>query len=84
MSWNYCVTKQTHTFADGYKETTYVIREAYYNSDGSIWAVTQKATWALGETLDELRDDLEHMLSALEKPVLDYDTLVFAPRQGDE
>ena len=68
--WNHRVTKAT---IDG--ETVYEIREVYYDlpttSDGIGW--TQDASAPYGETLDELRQDLERMLAALDKPVIDID-----------
>ena len=67
MTWNHRVTKAT---VDG--ETVYEIREVYYDlpdSDGIGW--TQNASTPYGQTLDELRTDLQRMLEALDKPVID-------------
>lgn len=74
MSWNHRVVrhKTTDTF-DGKEEVYYLIHEVYYNSDGSVCSMTKEGMAPHGETLDELKKDLEWMTSSLAHPVLDYD-----------
>ena len=74
MSWNYRVVKRTYCC----EETWYQIHEAYYNSNGEITAITEKPVDPAGLTMDELKESLEWMQKALEKPVLDYDNIEFA------
>ena len=62
--WNHRVTRSTTDAG-----TVYEIREVYYIGDRIGW--TQDASAPYGETLDELRQDLERMLAALDKEVLD-------------
>jgi hypothetical protein len=64
MSWNYRVILQ-----DDY----YSIHEVYYDDDGNIESWTEQPVGIGGETLEELKGDLEYYKHALEKPVLKYD-----------
>lgn len=47
------------------------IREVYYNNDGEIvdWTTERMDPW--GETIEELKLDLDKFNEALDKPVLD-------------
>ena len=74
MSWNYRVCKRNY-LSDEY----FTIHEVYYNDDGSIWAVTEEAVAAFGDSPKEIKDCLKKMQEALKKDVIDLDTLVFAP-----
>lgn len=77
MTWNYRVCKETYK-GDGYEEVGYSIREAYYTKSGEIWAVTEGAKGLYGESLDDIKDGLEKMAKALEKEIVDLDTIVYA------
>ena len=77
MSWNYRLCKSVYKGAD-YEEVTYDIREAYYNKDGGIWAITDNAVGIVGEDIDSVKQSLTWMQLALEKEVIDLDTFVFA------
>lgn len=70
MSWNFRVMKCVHK-----GETCFRIHEVYYktNSDSEVDGYTEDGVAALGETVDELREELQRMLLALDKPVLDYE-----------
>lgn len=82
--WNHRVVRRTHppvlkkgkVIASAYVE--YAIHEAYYPSDeeptGKPDSITEEAVEPSGETLKELKNDLERMLRATKKPVLDYET----------
>lgn len=63
MSWTYRVI-QTDT-EDG---PLFRIHEVYTEPKGLSW--TEEAMEPMGETLDELRSDLEAMVRALDEPVL--------------
>ena len=73
MSWNHRVVRRSYTHADGYVEDTYQIHEAYYDVEPKL-LLTISGVSAIGNTVQELREDLERMLKALDKPVLDYET----------
>ena len=67
--WNYRVFKEKIG-----KEVQYSIREAYYDDKQTTpngW--TKDAIPAVGESLKELKRDLDWMLKALEHQVIDLD-----------
>ena len=66
MSWNYRVIRRP----DGGHGFTYQIHEVFYKKDGTpdVWSADPVA--ALGETGEELREDIGYMLRAFSKPVL--------------
>ncbi len=47
---------------------------SYGLGDSEKPAITVNPDHPQGETLEDLREDLERMLRALDKPVLDYET----------
>lgn len=57
---------------------TFTIHEVHYNNKGDITSVSQEPMGPSGNTLDELKDDLEYFLQALDLPVLKKDKIVFA------
>ena len=70
--WNHRVVRRVYPGAlDG--EVAYQIHEAYYGLEDKL-VITKEPDHPQGETLAELRKDLERMLRALDKPVLDYET----------
>jgi hypothetical protein len=87
--WNYRLCRSKAPNAAVY---TYGIHEAYYNSDGTIWAVTEDAV-SVGfdefeptdnEAAENMKKTLRWMSEALDKPMLDLDNFVFAPHAGSE
>lgn len=67
MTWNHRVVKVTEG-----DELFYGIHEAYYHKgEGEPYAWTDEPVAPIGETLDELRIELERMLAALDKPVIE-------------
>lgn len=90
--WNYRLCKETVREYDGEPVSYYSIREAYYNDDGSIWAVTgnevglgfDRYSFETEDPIDTARQSLNWMLAALEKPILDLDTIEYAPQQSIE
>lgn len=67
MSWNYRVMR--HFDAAG--NESYAVHEVYYTAEGkpSMYSVNGVAPW--GETLEELRQEVQRFTVALEKPVLE-------------
>ena len=80
MTWNYRLCKQTYKDTVGHDELFYEIREAYYNKDGGIWAVTENAKGVCGDTPADIKQCLEWMQIALQKDIIDLDTFIFAER----
>ena len=66
MGWNYRVIKR---LCD--RKYYFGIHEVYYNSDGDICIIAEEAIGPMGESFEKLRSEMNHMLSALGKPVLD-------------
>lgn len=62
-TWNYRVAKNTHG--------ELVIVEVYYDHEGNVEFWTEYPQPPLGEDIDDLRRDLQHMLEALDKPLFD-------------
>jgi hypothetical protein len=75
MTWNYRVV-----CTENEAEVSYAIYEVYYDDDGRPEARTERPSYPAGETLEELREDVQRYLAALDQPVLD-DTLF--GRTGD-
>ena len=67
MTWNYRVVQRVEQTC-----TTYAIHEVFYGN-GIPKLVTEDAVAPMGESLEELRRDIEHYMLALDKPILDYD-----------
>lgn len=70
MTWNYRVLKKEHHTG----EIELSIIEVYYDEMGNIdgWADDIRPH---GETLEELRRDLDHMIRALTAPILTADDI---------
>lgn len=54
-----------------FDENSFTLHEVYYDDDGNVKYWSTDPIAAYGETLEELKSDLEHQLKALEKPVLE-------------
>ncbi|MCG3212450.1 MAG: hypothetical protein FOGNACKC_06120 [Anaerolineae bacterium] len=69
-TWNYRIVERDGIFA---------IYEVYYDAAGNVTSITAEPVAPMGESLDELRADLEKQCQALDKPVLRYEDIA-----GDE
>lgn len=69
--WNYRVIEKYHKETD---TSTYHIHEVYYTDDGTIESWTESAVEPMGETVDELREDIRFFIKAFQKPVLKEET----------
>lgn len=76
MYWNNRVMKKVPNPKYPDDEQYYVV-EVYYNNDNAIVGWTEEES-AWGETLEALESNLEWMLKALDKPVLDEALLLAA------
>ena len=65
-TWNYRVVENEGSFA---------IHEAYYDDAGNVTNITVEAVAPLGDSLEELRADLEKFCQALAAPVLPYEAV---------
>ena len=66
--WNYRVIRKHHTETDS---VTYHVHEVYYRDDGSTQSWTQEAVEPMGETAEELREDIRYFLRAFRCPILE-------------
>ena len=75
MTWNYRIISHPHPgFDENERMRTYQIHEVYID-DGKIIGFTEKGIEPFGESMDELRQDFEHMKAAFTKPVLQVEDL---------
>jgi len=84
--WNYRVVRKGIVLKDSEsnKERTYFtysVHETYYDNNGKVGSITQKAINPFGETIEELRHSWLMMAEAFGKPILDYDDI---PEPGYE
>ena len=66
--WNYRVIRKRHTEVDS---VTYHVHEVYYREDGGIEGWTQESVAPMGETAEELREDIRYFLHAFRRPILE-------------
>ncbi|MCR4290069.1 MAG: hypothetical protein NUV86_07405 [Candidatus Scalindua sp.] len=69
--WNYRVIEKYHKETD---KSTYHIHEVYYSDDGTIESWTESAVEPMGETVDELREDIRFFIKAFQMSVLKEET----------
>ena len=66
VTWNFRVVRHEHN-----GEPWFTLHEVYYEADGSPKLWNPKAYYPVGETVDELRADIDRLKLALDKPVFD-------------
>jgi hypothetical protein len=74
MNWDYRVINHDGMFT---------IHEVSYNDKGDITSISQDPMGPSGDTLEELKDDMEYFLQALDMPVLKKEEIVFASGNED-
>ncbi len=74
MSWDYRVIEHDGMFT---------IHEVYYNDKGDITFISQDPMGPSGDTLEELKGDMEYFLQALNMSVLKKEEIVIAPGTED-
>ncbi len=79
-TWNYRVLERKDKKTG---EKIYAIHEVYSNDEGQPDGCTENDVAPMGESLEELKDDIEYYLRALKMPVLVYDSLEEAEVQWD-
>ncbi|OQY11574.1 MAG: hypothetical protein B6I31_04660 [Desulfobacteraceae bacterium 4572_19] len=65
--WNHRVIHKHHQQTD---EHTYQVHEVYYDDNGIIDKWTASPVVPMGETPDELREEIRYFIKAFQKPVL--------------
>lgn len=64
MSWNYRVIKTDH------EEPVFVIHEVYYDENGLVKSWSEDPMHPLGESPEELKQDVKLMQAALDRPAI--------------
>ncbi len=77
--WNHRVVRRVFPELPG-APVMYGIHEAFCDAKGLVWAITEDPTRVItdgedGDPVVSLRQNLERMMRALERPVLDYDKI---------
>lgn len=72
------------TYYPDMDETFFMVHEVHYNDNGDLTNCTVDGVCPRGESLEELREELNRMLRALDKPVLVNDEIVFASLTDNE
>ena len=66
--WNHRVIRNHHNETDS---VTYQVHEVYYHENGAIEGWTEKPVTPMGETAEELREDIRYFLHAFRRPILE-------------
>ena len=66
--WNYRVIRKNHPETDS---VTYHVHEVYCREDDGIEGWTQESVAPMGETAEELREDIRYFLHAFRRPILE-------------
>ena len=74
MNWDYRVIEHDGAFT---------IHEVHYNDKGAIISLSDDPMGPSGETLEELKADMEYFLQALDKPVLRKEEIGFEEMEGE-
>jgi hypothetical protein len=72
--WEYRVVERVASRTHADDAIWYEIIEVYYDDDGKLDATSDKICPA-GDTVEDLREDLELMLIATNKPVISHEEL---------
>lgn len=77
MSWNYRICKETYKTDFGEEIISFSLREVYYNNEGNIIGVTSNAVGLVADSVEEFSSNFDKVKEAINKEVIDLDTLVF-------
>jgi hypothetical protein len=75
LMWNHRVVREVYRPDTIHEEVGYTIRETYYEDDGKPSTITRDPIAAYGESLEVLKWELQKMLEACDKAILDEKTL---------
>jgi hypothetical protein len=74
VSWNYRVVKAVTKIPLGDTDISYGIHEIYYDENGDIVNISESLAHPISDDLEGLQWNLERMMEACKKPVIDYNT----------
>jgi hypothetical protein len=72
--WNYRVVKTVTKIPLGDTDISYGIHEVYYDDNGDIVNISESLAHPISDDLEGLKWNLERMMKACKKPVIDYNT----------
>lgn len=81
--WDYRIVHHTKPDGAGGQADVYEVHEVYYSTDGTVSMWSEDAMKPYGESLDWLKNDLQWMTQALDKPVLERDDLPTASTSSE-
>ena len=97
MYWNHRFCKQTRHYTVGdktYKSVDFGIHEVHYNSNDEIVCITKEPVAIVScddcdeysdlEMAGQVHEIIDRMLKAMDKPLIDMDTIVYAEPTDDE
>ena len=67
---NYRVFKEEEQVGPSKKEEVYTIRTVYYNDNNTLKAYSESAAYPVGNTIEELRENISQIVDAFRRPVL--------------
>ena len=72
--WNYRIVRTVYNNNPNGNDDQYAIHEVYYEEDNDTHpdSVTSEATTLTGESLEEIRTNIDRIIKAFDKPVLEY------------
>ena len=73
-TWEYRVVERVASHPNIGEVVWHEVIEVYYDDDGKLDATSDKI-YPAGDTVDDLREDLELMLTAISKPVISHEEL---------
>ena len=74
MSWNYRAVKTVTKIPLGDTDISYGIHGVYYDDNGDIVNISESLAHPISDDLDGLKRNLERMMEACNKPIIDYNS----------
>ena len=74
MSWSYRVIKTVTKIPLGDTDTSYAIHTVYSDENGTIVNISENPAYPIGDDNESLKWQLERMMLACDKPIIDYNT----------
>jgi hypothetical protein len=74
MSWSYRVVKYVTKIPLGDTDISYAIHEVYTDENEDIVNISEKPSYVIGDDTESLKWQLERMMEACKRPVIDYNT----------
>lgn len=74
MSWSYRVVKYVTKIPLGNIDISYAIHTVYTDENNDIVNISEQPAYAIGDDTESLKWQLERMMLACDKPIIDYNT----------